>query len=54
MPLKVSCFAPACTPAMSSTAFSGTPRQRAQPMAPLADWPPAPRGLEKPRLLPEH
>jgi len=24
------------------------------PIAPLANWPPATRGLEKPRLLPEH
>ena len=54
MPPKVTCLAPACTPAMSSTVFSGTPRQRALPIAPLASWPPATRGVEKPRLLPEH
>ena len=39
---------------MSSTAFSGTPCQRALPIAPLPSWPPATRGVEKPRLLPEH
>ena len=54
MPLKVTCLAPCWTPAMSSTAFSGTPRQRALPIAPLPSWPPATRGLKKPRLLPEH
>ncbi len=54
MPLKVTCLAPLCTPAIASTAFSGTPRQRALPIAPLASWPPATRGSRKPRLLPEH
>src|SRR5204863_296012 len=54
MPLKVTCLAPACTPAMSSTAFSGTPRQRALPIAPLPNCPPATRGSKNPRLLPEH
>jgi len=41
-------------PSLSRTAFSGTPRQRALLIAPLPSWPPATRGLEKPRLLPEH
>ena len=35
-------------------AFSGTPFQRALPMAPFASWPPATRGSTNPRLLPEH
>ncbi len=41
-------------PAFASTAFSGTPRHFALPMAPLPSWPPATRGSKKPRLLPEH
>ena len=53
-PLNTTCLAPLCTPACASTALSGTPRQRALPIAPLADWPPGTRGSEKPRLLPEH
>ena len=53
-PSNVTCFAPAFTPALSSTAFSGTPRQSALPIAPLASCPPATRGSKKPRLLPEH
>ena len=53
-PLNTTCLASFCTPARASTAFSGTPRQRALPIAPLPSWPPGTRGSEKPRLLPEH
>ena len=54
MPLKRTCTAPAFTPARSSTSLRRTPVQRALPMAPLAHSPPATRGWNKPRELPEH
>ncbi len=53
-PSKVTCFAPAPTPAFSSTLRSGTPVQRALPIAPFASCAPNTRDDEKPRLLPEH
>ncbi|MNF88970.1 hypothetical protein D3C84_714750 [compost metagenome] len=53
-PRKVTCWAPACTPAFSNTALSGTPTQRALPIEPLPSWAPNTRGMKKPRLLPEH
>lgn len=53
-PLKVTCRAPAATPAFSSTFRSGTPTHRALPIAPLASCAPKTRGDEYPRLLPEH
>ncbi len=54
MPSNLTCLAPACTPAFSRTVLSGTPRHFALPIAPLASWPPATRGVNSPRLLPEH
>ncbi|MNT15028.1 hypothetical protein D3C72_1500600 [compost metagenome] len=54
MPLKVTTLAPALMPACSSTLRSGTPVQRALPIAPLASCAPNTRGSLKPRLLPEH
>ncbi len=53
-PLNVTCFALAPTPALSRTRASGTPTQRALPIAPFASCAPKTRGDEKPRLLPEH
>ena len=53
-PLKVTSRAEFFGSARASTSFSGTPTQRALPIAPLASWPPVTRGLKKPRLLPEH
>jgi hypothetical protein len=40
--------------ARASTSFSGTPTQRALPIAPLPSCPPVTRGLKNARLLPEH
>ena len=54
MPPNTACLALACTPALSRTVLSGTPFQRALPIAPLAIWPPATLGVMKPLLLPEH
>ena len=53
-PLKVTSRAVVLSSARASTSLSGTPTQRALPIAPLANWPPVTRGLKKPRLLPEH
>src|ERR1700745_3054491 len=53
-PPNTACLAPCWTSALSSTALSGTPFQRALPIAPLPSWPPATRGSKNPRLLPEH
>ena len=53
-PSKVTCLAEFVTWARARMSFSGTPVQRALPIAPLADWPPVTRGSKKPRLLPEH
>ena len=53
-PLATTCFAPACTPALSSTSFSRTPRHFALPIAPLASLSAADARTKKPRLLPEH
>ena len=39
---------------VGAASLSGTPTQRALPMAPLASCPPVTRGLKKPRLLPKH
>ena len=54
IPLNVTWRAPRWTPALSRTALSGTPFQRALPMAPLPNCPPATRGVTNPRLFPEH
>ena len=53
-PRKVTWRASALTPACCSTVFSATPRQRALPIEPLPSCAPNTRGIEKPRLLPEH
>ena len=53
-PLNVTWRAPGWMPALSRTTLSATPFQRALPIAPLPNCPPATRGLTNPRLLPEH
>ena len=53
-PLKVTWRAVFFSSARASTSFSGTPTQRALPIAPLASCPPVTRGVNSARLLPEH
>ncbi|MNO08339.1 hypothetical protein D3C81_2309350 [compost metagenome] len=53
-PRNVTCLASAFTPAFSSTTLSGTPTQRALPIEPLPNCAPNTRGIENPRLFPEH
>ena len=53
-PLNVTCRAVFLSSARASTSFSGTPTQRALPIAPLVSCPPVTRGEKRPRLLPEH
>jgi hypothetical protein len=53
-PLNVTWRALPFGSARASTSFSGTPSQRALPIAPLASCPPVTRGVNSPRLLPEH
>ena len=50
----MTCFAVFFNSARASTSFSGTPTQRALPIAPLVSCPPVTRGEKRPRLLPEH
>ncbi len=53
-PLKRTATAPGFTPARSSTSRSRTPTHLALPMAPFSHCPPATRGANSPRELPEH
>ncbi|MOA67757.1 hypothetical protein D3C78_1950680 [compost metagenome] len=53
-PRKVTCLASALTPAFSRIVLTDTPTQRALPIEPLPNCAPNTRGIEKPRLLPEH
>ncbi len=53
-PLKRTATAPGFTPARSSTSRSRTPVHRALPIAPFSHCPPATRGWNSPRELPEH
>ena len=53
-PLNRTAAAPALTPARSSTSRRRTPVHLALPIAPFAHCPPATRGWNRPRELPEH
>jgi len=54
IPLKVTCFGALLHTSLVEHGFERHAGQRALPIAPLPNWPPATRGLKKSAALAEH